>query len=171
MVYLDKEINNLRGEILKNLWERDKMTATISEIKDLVSYLNEGYKTDGLVDVKKAIEDMGIHIIEGAEDDTIVVTGNHETTFSTSEETGTKKANKTLTRLLGVYLFTDEMSKDSIFMDKELDRQEEDILNNLSVLISLPDYDFSVLPSTPQVVKWSIELGIPLPILKSTLGV
>lgn len=164
-------INSVRKDLLSSTDSREELVMAENEIKSLVSYLNIGYKdTIGTINIRKALEDMGIYVIEQADSDSIVITGNQNTTFSVAGVQDTAEATKSLIRLLGVYLFTNNMLGKDCYEDKTLSHTDESKLNDLYVLMSIPDLDFDSFIPVQQLVKWSIELGIPLPILKSTLS-
>lgn len=164
-------INSVRKELLSATDPRDELIMAEKEMKNLISYLSVGYKdTNGKIDIRKAVSDMGIFIIEQADSDSIVVTGNQNTTFSVSGDEGSQVATKGIIRLLGVYLFTNNMLGKDCYEDKTLSQIDEAKLNDFYVLMSIPDIDFDSFIPVQQLVKWSIELGIPLPILKSTLS-
>lgn len=164
-------INYVRKGLLSSADSKEELTMAENEMKNLISYLNVGYKdNDGKINIRKAISDMGIFIIEQADSDSIVVTGNQNTTFSVQGEPDSPIATKGLIRLLGIYLFTNNMLGKDCYEDKQLSQNDETKLNDFYVLMSIPDIDFDSFIPVQQLVKWSIELGIPLPILKSTLS-
>lgn len=141
------------------------------EIQEVVSVLSEKYP--GGIDpnaIEQAIIDMGIGIDKGSEVNGIEIKNGNEVIFNVDGETfDDETVNIILIRLLGVYLFTNELNNSSFFEDTTMDPLSEEMVNYFMVIISIPEINVGEHILIRDLVKWSIETRIPLQVLKSTL--
>lgn len=165
-------INEKREDLLSSIDNEEKVKMGKNEVREIVQFLTEKYTaSDSTVDIRDAIADMGITIDEESDLNGITVAPSKMTTFNvTGEILGYNQSTKVLIRLLGIYLFTNEMMYEVYFEDKTLPAPDEEIVNNFLVLLSIPGLNFDSRISIQDLVRWSIDTGIPLPILRSTLS-
>ncbi len=167
-------INAERKALLTSTDAAAQLNEAQKTMKTLIDYLKNRYNdNNNNLDLKKAMIDMGLKITfnPDSSSNSILVEGNQLTTFSVKFSEGTRESFDALTRLLGVYLFTNELKDSTFFTDRELLKRDEDKLNSFQLLVNIPDLNFTEYVSMDQLVQWSIEAKVPLPVLRGALSI
>lgn len=168
---MSRTINAERKALLTPIDSNDELVGSRQEMKQLVDYLSEKYTDDnGELDIVQAVMDMGLKIISGSPTNAITLTGVQTTTLAVAAEEYTPDFRTDLTRLLGVYLFTNEVDEEGYY-DTTLTNEEEQKLNSFLLLVKIPELDFNEYFTIDKLIRLSIEFEVPLPILRSTLSI
>lgn len=164
-------INEARNEIMSSMGYAEAIVIGKQEVQE-VAYVISSQYYDGAnaVDIESAIVDLGIRINKESRINGIEVSDINEVTFHVDGEAfDSDTTTIILIRMMGIYLFTNELNGVSIFEDRELDPLSEEIVNYFLILMSIPGVDPSSHISTQDLVRWAIETRIPFQVLKNAL--
>lgn len=164
------ELNAERSRLLAPFDFEDELKQARKEMRELVDYLSTKYtNSTGEIDIAEAINGMGLKIITESTSNSITITTGNTVLFSVVAEDGTPEFKAELTRLLGIYLFTNEARPDGYF-DTKLSNEDEKKVSSFILVFNIPELDFSTYLSIDKLIRLSIEFNVPLPILRETIA-
>lgn len=164
------KINQVRTTLLSASDSQALTESRRNEMRELVAFFGERYGSQSSIDVRKAMKDMGLSFSESAEENSILKASDGITRFAVLGEKGSPEATSKLIRLLGVYLFTNRLVEDDYFYDSRISITEEKLINEFSLLMTLPGFKADEYVPINQLVQWSIDYNIPLPNIRETLS-
>lgn len=160
-----QNLNEERNKLLSSA-DMPELFDVKNSIKDLVNFFDETFNP---LDLSEIISKMGIEIRYNEKDMAILKEAPSSVVFTLNIERDSAQTKQNLLRLLGVYLFTDEMSNNEYYLDKRLSAEDERNLDLFYILFVYPDFDVNSYIPIQDLVKISIEKNIPLPLLRNTL--
>lgn len=166
------KINEIRNELLSASDPEETQQILRSQIQETIKLFNERFSnSDGELEVREIINALGINmstsdsILNQIEKDY-----NRTVTFVTNSSYTHKQETIALTRLLGIYLFTDALNNRRYFEDEVLTVNEEEAITDFTVLMSIPNLTLDTMLSISDLIELSFSTGIPLPQLRATLS-
>lgn len=167
-----ESINEERKNILKTSNSNIATSAISRSMKESVELFNSRYRDDDFkFNVRGALQDMGIKFKEDSKSNGVFNESDGSICFMTVRPGQSEEATRELTKYLGVYLFTDIVTMNGDYVDgSTIHHTDEKIVNEFLLLMTLPVKSLDVFTPIEQLIEWSIDYKIPLPVIRTALS-
>lgn len=167
-----ERVNEERKSILKTGNNNIATSAISRSMKETVELFNSRYRDEDFkFNVRAALQDMGLNFKEDSKSNGVFNESDGGISLVTVRPSNSEEATRDLTRYLGVYLFTDIVTMNGDYIDgSTIHHTDEKIVNEFLLLMTLPVKSLDVFTPIEQLIEWSIDYKIPLPVIRTALS-
>lgn len=141
----------------------------MTSMKETVMLFNQSYRdSDKNVDIEKIYEDLGLESVTGATSNSINISGS-KVTIASVGDFGSKELKRNMVINLGVYLFAENGGYGHI-NSEDIEESYTHVVQSFELLMLLPILNLNAVFTIPEMIEWSIEYKLPLPVIRNVLS-